>query len=86
MGPLDTTVMQEILPRFHAIYGSASPELIASVDARYGHGNLGNWSKFTVRALDECARRGLATIDLAVSDKIIREETEFSVAGHARPR
>jgi type II secretory pathway predicted ATPase ExeA len=86
MAPLETADIVAILPRFHNIYGDASAELISEIDARYGHGNLGNWSKFTVRAVDECARRGLATIDLALSKKIISEESTFAVHGHARSR
>ncbi len=86
MAPLDTADLLTILPRFHKIYKDADPELITEVDSRYGHGNLGNWSKFTVRAIDECARQGLTTIDRAVSSKIRHEESNFAVSGHARPR
>ncbi len=86
MAPLETAHLLCVLPQFHAIFKAASPQLLADVDSRYGHGNLGNWSKFTVRAIDECARHGLTTVDGAISEKIIQEESRFSATAHARPR
>lgn len=49
--PLSSDEVLRHVPRFHPVYGEVPPALIADIDAAFGHGNLRNWTKFTIDAL-----------------------------------
>ena len=49
--PLTPDEVLEQIPVFHAIYKGVEPELIGLIDDEFAHGNLRNWTKFTVDVL-----------------------------------
>jgi DNA transposition AAA+ family ATPase len=50
--PLEPSQVQKAIPKFHAIYRGANPELIASIDRSYCRGVFRSWAAFTQTAID----------------------------------
>jgi hypothetical protein len=49
--PLDIDEVIAHIPRFHPVYADVAAELIAEIDDSFAHGNLRDWTKFTVDAV-----------------------------------
>jgi hypothetical protein len=56
----------------HPIYRGVSKKLLRDVDSRCGGGNLGNWAKFSVEAVDLCEERDKKRLTREIADEAIR--------------
>jgi DNA transposition AAA+ family ATPase len=68
--PLSIDEVLEHIPKFHPIYASTPLELIEAVDHEYAHGNLRDWTKFTVDAVDLVRENQLAGLNKQVIDAV----------------
>jgi type II secretory pathway predicted ATPase ExeA len=75
--PLAREEVLEHVPLFHPIYSAVEPELIELIDDEYAHGNLRDWTKFTVQAQALMADNELGELSAEVAQAIF----ELSAGG-----
>ncbi len=74
--------IQALIPNWHPIYKDADPAVIEYINAKHADGNLGNWSKITVGAIEECQQESLDTITLPIAKKVIQLEPFRASGAH----
>lgn len=73
-GALTRADILDLIPQWHPIYANADPSVIDFIDDKHADGNLGNWSKLTLGAIEECQREGVDTITQRIAEKVISLE------------
>jgi hypothetical protein len=74
--PIDQIL--DVIPKMHPIYHGVSKKLLPYVDSRCGDGNLGNWAKFSVEAVDLSEERGKKRLTRDIADEAIRRLGGFT--------
>lgn len=77
-GPLPSKHVVEAIPGLHPIYEGVATKLLRYVDSRAGGGNLGNWAKFSVDAVDLCDERGERRLTREIAEEVIRRMGGFT--------
>lgn len=70
--PLTRAEVLTLIPDWHPLYRSASPDVIELVDARC-HGVLRNWANFTRQAVKYTRKRGRTQLDMTVVRAILSQ-------------
>lgn len=80
--PLSIEEVLDHIPRFHPVYTAVAPELIVDIDDAFAHGNLRDWTKFTIDALALIRENSLDALSEEVVDAIF--DLNATEAAHER--
>jgi DNA transposition AAA+ family ATPase len=69
--PLSLAEVRKIMPRYHAIYREADPELLLEIDEEFAHGNFRHWAAFTKTAALICQEHKQKIVDRKIVDIVL---------------